>query len=98
MTPYLLGQPHLLGDVSDSSIAWATAKYYGTGYAGSWLGGAGVGYVVARTGKGAATGGLAASGFWCLVEGLYGIRTNTGISVGLLGVSALSLFLAWRRR
>lgn len=86
---------HLLGD---GEFSGESTSYYLSAYAGSWLGGGAVGYVVAKTGRGAATGGLAASGIWCFAEGVRGIRSNTAISAGLLGISALSLFLAWRRR
>jgi|KBSMisStandDraft_5_1062788.scaffolds.fasta_scaffold4003818_1 hypothetical protein len=85
----------LLG--TESSLASPVGYYLGA-YAGSWVGGGAVGYVVARTGRGAATGGLAASGFWSFAEGVRGLRSDPLISAGFLGLGAVSLFLAWRRR
>jgi len=90
---------HLLGDgASDLATVQSPWLYYAGAYGGSWFGGGAVGYMVAHKLDGAVTGGLAASGFWCFAEGLRGIRSNTAVSVGLLTLSGLSLFLAWRRR
>lgn len=67
-------------------------------YAGSWGGGAGVGYIASRTPRGALRGGLAASGLWGVGEALYRARERkwwlTGMFV-LLGAGSLAA--AWKR-
>ncbi len=88
-----------LGTTDLDALGISPALYYGISYASSFLGGAGVGYVVARNGKGAVTGGLASSGFWAGVEGIRGARMSSPfITAGLLGVSGVSLWLAWKRK
>jgi|WetSurMetagenome_2_1015567.scaffolds.fasta_scaffold540175_1 hypothetical protein len=68
-------------------------------YAGSWVGGAAVGYVVAKKGAGAVTGGLTTSGLWAFGEGIRGFRSSSGlVTAAFFGLSGLSLWLAWRRR
>lgn len=87
-----------MGALIDAGTAIPTWAYDVGGYAGSWLGGLGVGYVVAKSGKGAITGGLTTSAMWSAATGIRNYETNhPAVTAGLFGISALSLYLAWTR-
>jgi len=91
-----------LGQAEESAAAVVVSPtewtYLLGSYAGSWGGGAGVGYIASRTPRGALRGGLAASGLWGVGEALYRARERewwlTGMFV-LLGAGSLAA--AWKR-
>lgn len=86
-----------LGALAPSPAVPAWAWTVGS-YAGAWAGGAGVGYVVARSKAGAITGGLATSGIWALAAGIRDAKlVHPGVTAAFLGVGAGSLYLAWKR-
>lgn len=87
-----------MGNLATDLAALPTWAVTLGGYAGSWAGGAGVGYVVARSAKGAATGGLTTSGIWAVVSGTKDYQLNhPAVTAGLFGLGFLSLYLAWQR-
>lgn len=88
-----------LGHVGAINLADpASVAYDLAAYAGSWLGGSAVGYVVSKRGSGAVTGGLTTSGIWAVANGLGNVRINPPVLTGAyLGFGVLSLVLAWRR-
>lgn len=105
----LLGKtPHRrsLGRSSSSSLAGVGESLQGVdwgfllgSYAGAWVGGAAVGYVVGRNPRAAVTGGIAASGVWGVGETIAYARERNPLLSGLfvaLGVGSLAF--AWMRR
>jgi len=90
--------PQMLGGIADDvkAVDW---PYVLGSYAGSWAGGAGVGYIVGRKGKDAFTGGVAASGIWGIGEAVSNFKVRPAWLSGLfLVLGGGSLYFAWARR
>jgi len=91
-------QGSALGAVQDS-VAGVDWGFLLGSYAGAWVGGAAVGYVVGRKPSAALTGGVAASGVWGVGETIAYARSRNPILSGTFLVLGLgSLAFAWMRR
>lgn len=87
-----------LGAVKDSvqGVDWG---FLLGSYAGAWVGGAAVGYIVGHKPEAAITGGMAASGVWGIGETIaYARDRNPLLSAAFVALGVGSLAFAWMRR